>query len=103
MKQTKAQKIFTDTYTECRIHIKDWGLERDQNGKAIGFNRLSTEEVVCTRTCNAVENLINTEKKMLKFDHEIGIANDWTALCEQALEMVESTLNNQRESIKRWA
>ena len=103
MKQTKAQKIFTDTYAECRIHIKDWGFERNQNGKAIGFNRLYTEEVVSTRTCNAIEKLIYGEKKMLEFDHEIGIADDWTALCEQALEMVESTLENQRESLKRIA
>ncbi len=101
-KLTKAERIFNDTYTECRIHIKDWGFERNPNGEAIGFNGMCTEEVMSNRTCNAIENLIRTEKKMLQFDHDLGTADDWTELCEHALEMVESTLENQRRAINDW-
>lgn len=102
MKRTKAEEIFTDTYAECRHHIKVWGFERNPNGKAIGFNRLYTEEEVSTRTCNAVAKLIESEGKRLAFMHKYGMADDFTTLEEQALEMVESTLENQRKALSAW-
>ena len=100
MKMTKAQKIFQDTWTECRIHIKDWGMKYNPDGTAVGFCNMDTEEVMSARTFNAIEKEIEKAEHMMKMDHELGIADDWTKLCEDALKMVRSTLKNARELTK---
>lgn len=100
MISNKARQIFTDTYTVCRIHIKDWGFETNPDGKAIGFGNVHTEDVICQRTINDMRKLVDTEKKMLKLEHTIGHADDFTTLCEQALQMVETTIDNAEALIK---
>ena len=99
---TKAEKIFNDTYSECRIHIKDWGFEMNPDGKPASFNRLHTKEPVSTRTFNAVQKLIDSEKRMIAFDKEMGYDPDYTDLLEKALMMVQVTLDAHREAMKEW-
>lgn len=102
IKMTKAQRIFQNTWTECRIHIKDWGMEYNPDGTAIGFNNLVTEEPTNTRTFNAIEKEIEKAERLMKVDHELGIADDWTKLCEDALKMVRATLQNARDLDTRF-
>lgn len=94
---TKAQKIFEDTYTECRIHAKRWGYERTESGRAIGFASLVTEEVTCRRTWNEIQRLIDREKKEIEMCKKLDI--EINSVREFALEMVQETLNN---CIKAW-
>ena len=96
MKMTKAQRIFQDTYTACRIHIKDWGFEKNPDGKAVGFWSLDTEEPVYARTLNEIDKLIDSNMKMVEFDRKYGFEDDWTDLCDEALQMVRSTVENVR-------
>lgn len=96
IKMTKAQRIFQNTWTECRIHIKEWGMEYNPDGTAIGFNNLITEDPTSTRTFNAIEKEIEKAEHLMAVDHDLGIADDWTKLCEDALKMVRSTLKNAR-------
>lgn len=98
-KETKAERIFKDTYTECRIHVKTWGFERSKDGTAIGFNHLATEELTSTRTWNAIRKLIDSEKRNLEVYRKYGFENSYE-LKRFALEMVESTLNNTIQSYK---
>lgn len=89
---TKAEKIFNETYTECRLHARTWGCERSENGKAIGFNKLATEEATSRRTWNAIQKLIDKERERIEFDKRLGI--DVREVVEFGLEMVQETLNN---------
>lgn len=91
---TKAERIFKDTYAECRRHAKRWGIDRNPDGTAIGFCRLATEEVTCIRTWNEIQRLIDKEHSMIELDKELLGIDERTELCEYALEMVQSTLNN---------
>ena len=99
---TKAEKIFKDTYTECRLHVRTWGCERN-NGKAIGFNRLATEEVTCRRTWNAIQKMIDNERRNFELDRRLGI--EVSEVREVGLEMVQETLNNvirSEEEFQNW-
>lgn len=97
---TKAQRIFNDTYTACRVHVKAWGFERNADGKAIGFNGLSTQEVTCRRTWNAIEKLIASESKNIELAKKYGVIDNAKAELKMfALEMVQVTLENE---IKGW-
>lgn len=93
---TKAEKIFKDTYSECRIHIRHWGVELNSDGSSIGFNFLSTEEVVCNRTCNDVQKFITKESKTLELDEKLGFD---VSFQKAALGMVQATLNNTIKAI----
>lgn len=86
---TKAERIFKDTYTECRLFIKRHGYEENT-----GFNAfiMNDDESVCTRTFNAISKLIASERKSIEISEKLGIGN--TTLNRQALNMVEATLNN---------
>ena len=93
---TKAERIFRDTYTECRLHVKAWGVERNANGKAIGFASLATEEVTCRRTWNEIQRFIDREKKDIEMCKKLDI--EINPVREFALEMVQETLNNYIEA-----
>lgn len=90
---TKAERIFKDTYTECRLHIKRHGYEEN-----VGFNTLIIKdtESVSTRTFNAISKLIASERKSVEISEKLGIGN--ATLNRQALDMVEATLNNNIKS-----
>ena len=89
---TKAERIFKETYSECRTHIKIWGYKENS-----GFNRMAYKdnETFSKRTANAVQKLIDNERKRLELAKEIdALPIDRIAFMEQALKMVQVTLNN---------
>lgn len=89
---TKAERIFKETYSECRTHIKIFGYEENS-----GFNRMAYKdnETFPKRTANAVQKLIDNEKKRLELAKKIdALPFDRITFMEQALNMVQVTLNN---------
>lgn len=95
---TKAERIFKDNYTDCRIHVRHWGIEYNDNGTVIGFNRLGDDDdYICTRTVNAVEKLVPSARKeielMLKYEI---IDSEEASIRAKALDMLEATIENQK-------
>lgn len=98
---TKAEKIFKDTYYECRKQIKAFGIQRNPDGKMVGFSGLITELPVSIRTCNDVKKFIDKETKRLDRNDEFGIGTQESQEFQRlALEMTHSTLDNQIKSIR---
>lgn len=92
---TKAEKIFAATRWDCKKHIKDWGFEEN-----VGFNGLSTEEVISIRTCNAIQKILDSKYNGLRIDRKLGISSEEKLIEEEnVLKMVQATLNNTRKSI----
>ena len=96
---TKAERIFQATRIACKEHYKDWGIEYNPDGSAVGFARLimNDDEFSCTRTINAVQKMLDKAKKSLKLDKHFGID---TKEKEIILDMVESTINNERKALE---
>lgn len=91
-KQTKAERIFKDTYTECRLHVKRFGYE------GYGFTGMITkgDELVYTRTANEIKRLIESEARSINFDRRLGFSTEeYLQLRTDALNMVRKTLENQ--------
>ena len=89
---TKAERIFNDTYRECRNHIKKYGYEDNS-----GFNSMfyRDNEVFYRRTASAVQKIIDGERKQLDIDRKIGaLSEERIKFLENALNMVQVTLNN---------
>ena len=87
---TKAEKIFKDTKYACKKHIEAFGFDN------VGFNRMSTEELVYTRTVNEIRELIKRAYKDIVIDLELAIITEEEAKKEtQVVKMVELTLANQ--------
>lgn len=89
---TKAERIFTKTYIKCRAHIKRFGYEEN-----VGLNRMSYEEneTFSKRTYNAVKRLLDKERKQVELSRRLGaLSEDKICFIEQALNMLEVTLNN---------
>lgn len=94
---TKAQKIFNSTRFECKKSIDVWGYEVNPNGKAVGFNRVITEEAVCTRTLNELDKILARARKDVELDMKLGIFTTEKAEKERnILNMVESTIENTK-------
>ena len=96
---TKAERIFNNTYTECRIHVQTWGIGYNDNGTVIGFNSLfnDDDECVCTRTVNAVEKFVPGARKNIELALKYGVIDSEKAsMRAKALDMVEATIKNQR-------
>lgn len=90
---TKAERIFNDTYTEARVHIKNWGYKEGES-----FNRLvcSDDESVCKRTINSIMKLVESEKKSLITMFKVGVITyEDLALKLHAIYMVELTAERQ--------
>ena len=93
---TKAERIFRNTYAECRIHIKNWGYEENT-----GFTRLSLDdnETVCTRTFNEIAKYITAERKRIEISVKYNVIDSEKANAyNQALNMVQATLDNTIKS-----
>ena len=94
---TKAERIFTNTYSECRIMVKTHGFE------GIGFGSLITEETTSTRTYNTIQKLIDKEKRNLELNRKLKVTSEERQeLLENALEMVQITLNNSIRKEKEF-
>lgn len=92
---TKAERIFNDTYTECRQIVKHFGYET--------YSRLNNlvmkdTECGCTRTFNAIAKLIASERRFIVLSRKLNVINDERAeMLTNALNMVENTLNKAIE------
>jgi hypothetical protein len=99
---TKAERIFEDTYEECRKYILRWGYQTNPDGSATGFNRLyyRDDEIVYARTINEITKILENKKRYLRTDIKLGVLSEEKArLHAQVLCMVESTINNEREKL----
>lgn len=91
---TKAERIFRNTKSECRHHIKTWGYEEN-----VGFNTViyNDNEYVCNRTLNEMRKHLERARKDLAIDKKLGILTNETAeIEEQILNMVEKTIENTK-------
>lgn len=99
---TKAEKMFINNRHECTKHIMAWGYETNPDGTAIGFNTIATNDFdhICTRTLNAVEKLVENDRKRNALNLKYGIIDDETYdLRIKALNMVEATVKNTRKAL----
>ena len=87
---TKAERIYKATKYSCMKHIKSWGFDN------VGFNRLSTDDLVYKRTVNEIKKLIHSDKVLIRLSIKYGVITEEEAKIEiQAIKMVELTLENQ--------
>ena len=96
IKMTKAERIFRNTYADCKIHIENWGYEEN-----VGFNQLSQNdnETVCTRTFNEIAKYIIGERKRIELSVKYNVIDSEKAnTYNHALDMVQATLNNAIKS-----
>ena len=88
---TKAERLFNETLIESMQTIKAFGLQRNPDGKAIGYN--SFGETYCARTLNAIQKCLNSELRVMeiakKYNHKYH-----NQLRLEAIEMVQSTIDN---------
>ena len=97
---TKAEKIFKDTYTECRRSAQSWGFRYNPDGRPIGFAGVITEEVVYIRTLNAIQKFIDSERKTIALNEKYGVSTaERLNLLRYALDMVQVTVDNNRKSL----
>lgn len=102
---TKAERIFNATRHDCRKHIEAWGYEVNPNGTAVGFTGLTCKdtESVHMRTVNAVAKLLSSKRKFVALDLKLGVITAEKAEKEnQVLNMIETTLNNNRRNIEKF-
>ena len=89
---TKAERIFRDTYSECRQIIKHHGYEPNS-----GLNGLvmKDNETTCTRTLNAISKLLKSEQRSNEMAKKLNaISAERSQMNADALKMVERTLYN---------
>ena len=88
---TKAERLFNRNYRACRKYVECWGFE------GIGFNGIDCEddESVPTRTCNAIQKYIDSQRKHLERCIQFGIGEN-IEIKMQAVAMLQITLDNQR-------
>lgn len=99
MKQTKAQRLFHKNFAACLRYVERWGFE------GIGFTGVDCEEneTVPTRTCNDIQKLIDVRRKHYEACENHGITVENLETKEQALEMLQITLDNQRRNNAKFA
>lgn len=99
---TKAERIFYATRSECRKHIDTWGYELNPDGTVVGFNSviIRDDETYCTRTLNAVAELLRLHRNHNYRALQLGIiSNDEAIRREQIANMIEQTIENSRKAI----
>lgn len=96
-KQTKAERIFRNTYAASRNLIDEWGYTENS---AWSHMDMRDDETMAMRTVNAIQKLIDREFGKLDFFAEQGMPMDNDELCRQALEMVQNTLDNERARLE---
>lgn len=102
---TKAERIFNDTRFDCLKHLKDWGYQQNDNGTAVGFNRMTygENESMCQRTVNDIRKILESKRRGIAIDRKLGVSTpEKLDFEERVLNMVESTLNSQERSINSW-
>lgn len=103
---TKAQRIFSVTYVQCKRQMETWGKQYNPNGRPFGFNGVicRDDESVSIRTLNDMQKLIDSRKKMLEMDKKYDIFTaEELADREYIIEAVQVTLDNNRKSLEDFA
>lgn len=103
-RETKAERIFRETRTDCLIAIDKFGYETNPNGKSIGFNTVTIRdsEIICMRTINALTAILRNRQKHLSRDLMEGFISQERFTQEtQVLNMVESTIDNSRLELEK--
>lgn len=96
---TKAGRIFRNTYYKSMSYVEDNGEERNPDGRLIGWSSLLTDESVCTRTLNDVQKEINHFAHQLDIWKKFDIGAEKDHLRRMALEMTQVTLDNHRKRL----
>ena len=102
---TKAERIFKDTYTECRIYTKQWGFKYNPDGRPVGFDSVMSKdaESVCIRTLNDIQRHIDRERKNIERNKKLGVyTKERLEFLSFALEMTQVTADNNRKSIREF-
>ena len=95
--KTKAERVFKETCFQCHRHIETWGYAVNPSGKAVGFNRVHSEEEVCTRTLNAMAKLSQAQRKFWQNCLKTKVIDMEKYTMEiKVLNMVDSTIENTR-------
>lgn len=94
---TKAHRILISTKIACRKHIESCGHE-----KGVGFTGLITEEVIYTRTLNAVQKELDRWSELINECEKLGISGpEETTLDKHVAEMIQTTINNSKNAVIR--
>lgn len=94
---TKAQRIFLDTERACKKNLKDWGIERNPDGRVIGFTSLEGDCTFCARTFNAVQDEIDKAEKHLNISIKyLDLSAEEIEFRRAVIEMVQVTLDNHK-------
>lgn len=111
-KQTKAERIFNETYRESRVHIRNWGF--DENARWSGLVD-SKEEAVHARTLNAIDKLIDAELRRIEHMEDFTVKHpsddderdleflESCMLRKQALTMTRNTVEGVRRHEHEFA
>lgn len=95
---TKAERLFKKNYYACKRHVEYHGF----NG--IGFATLECEDddLLPTRTLNDIQKHIDRQRKQLEIRRRLNGDYEDAEIWEDALEMLQLTLDNQRKVNKKW-
>lgn len=94
---TKAERIFTNTYSECYYIVSKYGYDEKTRQRMSSLITRDGEEV-CRRTFNAIRKLIESERNAINLRENMGIFSHEEAEQErQAVKMIENTLDHEIE------
>ena len=96
----RAQEIYQETTTDCRIHIKNWGYNPETDG---GFNSVTTEEPINTRLINDLKEIHKSKINLNEMNLRYKIIDQETYLTRiNILIMVEKTIGNTERHLKEF-
>lgn len=99
---TKAERIYRATRVDCKHHLETWGYVVNTDGNAAGFNFVSGEEVICVRTLNAMDELLDKGRKHNETCKKLGVIDVSKYETEsKILNMIDATIKNTRKAIAR--
>lgn len=95
-KNAKAYRIARATYFDVIDGYKFWVVEKGE--KIDAMSRPSTDEIICVRTLNAIDKLIEGERRISKWELDKGFID--SAKYEEnisILTIMQNTFDNYRE------
>lgn len=99
---TKAERIFQKTRFECKQLFKNYGFNYNPNGKPVSFDGLIYDEkdVIYVKTINAIQKIIDREKKSAQFDLKLNVINKSEYDTDiYILDMIQVALDRQKEVV----
>lgn len=99
---TKAERIFHKTRFECKQLFKNYGFNYNPNGNPVSFDGLIYDEndIIYVRTINAIQKIIDREKKNTQFDLRLNIIDKSEYDNDiYILDMIQVALDRQKEVV----